>query len=59
MASRAVKMLVIQAHRLLGLALERWHQQGDDELQVDGVVDEDLVKQERLRAELRRRGLDV
>lgn len=59
MASSAIKLLVLQAHRLLGLALERWDDAPAEELQVYGVVDDDIAKQERLRDELRRRGVKV
>ena len=59
MANRAVKLLVLQAHKLIGLALERWNDTSAEDLQVDGVVDDDVVKQERLRDELRRRGVRV
>ena len=60
MASRAVKLLVMQAHRMLGLAIQRWNDSDSaPEPEVTGVVDEDLVEQERDREELRRRGVRV
>lgn len=59
MASRAVKLLILQAHKLLGLALERWSAGADDELVVDGVIDDDVAQLERDRDELRRRGVDL
>ncbi|MEO7037372.1 MAG: hypothetical protein ABI548_25680 [Polyangiaceae bacterium] len=58
--NRAVKLLVMQAHRMLGLALERWHAaDGAPEPEVAGIVDEELVERERDREELRRRGVNV
>ncbi|MEO8901166.1 MAG: hypothetical protein ABI488_05775 [Polyangiaceae bacterium] len=60
MASRAVKLLVMQAHRMLGLALQRWHDaDGATEPEITGVVDEDLAQRESDREELRRRGVNV
>lgn len=57
--NHVAKLLIRQAHKLIGLALERWDDAAAEELPVDGVVDDDVVKQERLRDELRRRGVNV
>jgi len=58
--NRTVKLLVVQAHRMLGLAIERWHDvDSAPEPEVTGMVDDDLVERERDREELRRRGVNV
>jgi hypothetical protein len=57
--NKAVKLLVMQAHRMLGLALERWDTDGAVEPEVTGVIDTDIVEQERDREELRRRGVQI
>jgi hypothetical protein len=58
--NRTVKLLVLQAHRLLGVAIERWHDPEDrPEPPPSELVDLDLVKAERDRDELRRRGVDL
>lgn len=58
--NRAVKLLVIQAHRLLGAAIERWNDPDTaPEPEVKGFVDEDLLKRERDLDELRRRGVRI
>ena len=55
----ALKLLLLQVRKLIDLIIERWDDDGGDEFKVDGVVDEDVVRQERLRLELRRRGVNV
>jgi hypothetical protein len=58
--NKAVKLLVLQAYRMLGLALERWNDtDGAPQPEVTGVIDTDLVEQERDRDELRRRGVNI
>jgi hypothetical protein len=57
--NHVAKLLIRQAHKLIGLALERWDDATIEELDVDGVVDDDIAKQERLKSELRRRGVNV
>jgi hypothetical protein len=55
----AAKLLLLQARKLIDLVIERWDDAGGEEVRVDGVVDDDVVKRERLREELRRRGVNL
>lgn len=58
--NKSVKLLVLQAHRMLGLALEHWHDRdAAPEPKLTGMVDGDLAEQERDRAELRKRGVNI
>jgi hypothetical protein len=58
--NKAVKLLVLQAHRMLGIALEHWSDPDSaPEPEVTGLVDSNLVEQERDRDELRRRGVQI
>ena len=60
MANRAaLKLLLLQIGKMIDMIIERWDDATAEELQVHGVVDDDIVKQERLRDELRRRGINV
>lgn len=55
----ALKLLLLQVRKLIDLIIERWDDATAEDLQVDGVVDDDVLKQEHLRDELRRRGVNV
>lgn len=55
----AMKLLLLQTRKMIDMIIERWDDATAEDLQVDGVVDDDVLKQERLRDELRRRGVNV
>lgn len=55
----ALKLLLLQIRKMIDMIIERWDDATAEELQVDGVVDDDVLKQERLRDGLRRRGVNV
>jgi hypothetical protein len=55
----ALKLLLLQIKKMIDLIIERWDDAVGDEIKVDGVVDDAVVRQERLRDELRLRGVNV
>lgn len=55
----ALKLVLLQVRKMIDLILAHWDDAAGEDVKVDGVVDEDVVRQERLRDELRRRGVRV
>lgn len=56
---QGLKLLLLQTQKLITLVLERWDDACSDESESDGIIDDDVVRQERLREQLRRRGVNV
>jgi hypothetical protein len=55
----AAKLLLLQARKLIDFVIERWDDAGGEDVRVDGVVDDDVLQREKLREQLRRRGVNL